>query len=163
MWFVYLWEVVKRAFTPAPRVTDILQILAASTLPAITKFAGVELPANASEDALAYIGLIAVTFIVIRFLWAPYSIWKDQSSEVAQLRSEISKPQRVEMLRLAEHRADARASLAETLAAMNLACEAARNGNPAEKAKLHKLVKAIDGLSGRANCCRSSMLSARRD
>lgn len=120
MYFLFLWEVVKRAFTPAPRVTDMLQILAASALPATSKFVGLELPQNAGESALAYIGLIALSFIVIRLFWAPYAIWKDQGAEIGGLKLELSLPERLILSNLAKHRAKARVKLIKSILLMGL-------------------------------------------
>lgn len=111
MYFLFLWEVLKRAFTPAPRVTDMLQILAASTLPAVSKFVGIRMPQSASNDALAYIGLVALSFVIIRLFWAPYAMWKDQNAEIGALKLDLSKPQRLVMEHLAKHQAKARAKL----------------------------------------------------
>ena len=121
MYFVFLWEVLKRAFTPAPRVTDMLQILAASALPAAGNFAGLELPANASENALAYIGLIALGFVIIRLFWAPYAIWKEQAGDIGSLKLELSKPERMVHEHFAKLRAKARMKLSRRLSRMHLA------------------------------------------
>lgn len=115
MYLIYLWEVLKRAFTPAARVTDMLQILTASALPVAVRFAGIHLPQNASEDALAYIGLIAVSFIVIRLFWAPYAIWKDDLKQIGELKLELSKPERIELERMSKIRARNKIKLAAEL------------------------------------------------
>jgi predicted permease len=127
MYFIFLWEVLKRAFSPTARVTDVLQILAASTIPAIGKFAGISLPASANDDALAYIGLIAVSFIIIRLMWAPYSIWREQAGEIGTLKLELSKPERAVVEHLAKHRAEARVELIRRLPEMSaFACALGR-------------------------------------
>ena len=115
MYFTYIWEVLKRAFTPTSRVTDMLQILAASALPAASKFAGVQLPQDANNSALAYIGLIAATYVAIRLFWAPYSIWKDQSAQLGSLKYELSRPEQLERRMMAKKRAKARMALAQTM------------------------------------------------
>lgn len=96
-------------------MTDALQILAASALPAISTLFGLKLPEDAGTLVLAYIGLAALTFFAIRLLWAPYSIWKEQAGEISRLQIELSKPERMVMERLARHRAKARAKLAAKL------------------------------------------------
>jgi hypothetical protein len=115
MYFLFLWEVLKRAFTPTPRMTDGLQIAAASALPAAAKFAGFEMAESATDDALAYIGLVALAFFVIRIFWAPYAIWREQGGEIGALKLELTKPERMIMEHLAKHRARARAKLAAAL------------------------------------------------
>ncbi len=115
MYWIWLSEVLKRAFTPTPRVTDMLQILAASALPAAAKFIGLELPQSAGDDALAYIGLVVACFLAIRLAWAPFAIWKDDRREVAQLKLELTKPERLELERMAKLRAKHRLKLGKQL------------------------------------------------
>lgn len=107
MYLVYLGEVLKRAFTPAPRLTDGLQVAAASALPAAASFAGADLPTSAQGDALAYIGLVVVSYFVIRLFWAPYAMWKEQSAEICVLKLELTKPERLVLEHLSKHRARA--------------------------------------------------------
>lgn len=146
MYFIFLWEVVKRAFTPAPRVTDMLQILAASALPATSRFVGIELPQNAGESALAYIGLIAVSFIIIRLFWAPYAIWRGQAGEVAGLKLELSKPERLVVEHLARHKAEAIQELKDKLVEAHLF-----NLAPiGDDAKVNRLLFEIEKLIFRA-------------
>lgn len=112
MFFTYLGEVLKRAITPTPRLTDGLQIVAASAFPALVNFAGIEAPQGAENSVLAYIGLVALSFFVIRFFWAPYSMWKDQASEISSLKVELAHPERIEHEWIAKRRAKARLRLA---------------------------------------------------
>ncbi|WP_309751736.1 hypothetical protein [Novosphingobium sp.] len=115
MYFSWLLEVMKRAFSPMPRVTDVLQILAASALPATSRFFGIQLPQNAGEATLAYIGLATLSFVAIRFFWAPYAIWKEQTVESVALKLELSRPERKVIEALAKHRAKARSKLVVAL------------------------------------------------
>ena len=113
MYFLYLGEVLKRAFTPTPRLTDGLQVAAASALPAVASIAGIKLPASAQSDAFAYIGLAVVSYFVIRLFWAPYSMWKEQVGEIAGLKLELTKPERLVLEHLARIKAKYRAKLSE--------------------------------------------------
>jgi hypothetical protein len=115
MYFSWLFEVIKRALIPAPRLTDTLQILAASALPALSQFAGLSLPAGAPQSVLAYIGLIALCFLAIRFLWAPYAIWREKEATITSLNAELAKPERMIFAEIAKHRAEARAQLTVAL------------------------------------------------
>ena len=105
MFLIYLGEVFKRALTPTPRMTDGLQVIAASAFPAVSKFFGVKMPTDIGNDTLAYIGAATLAFIFIRLFWAPYSIWKEQIAESADLRLELSKPERLLLERLAGQKA----------------------------------------------------------
>ena len=115
MFLVYLGEVVKRAFSPAARLTDGLQIAVASALPAAARFAGVEMGPSTQNDALAYIGLVAVSLIVIRVLWAPYDMWREQSGLVADLKLELTKPERLITEHMAKRKAKNRIKILEHL------------------------------------------------
>ena len=108
MFLVYFGEVLKRAFTPTPRITDALQVVAASALPAIASFAGVKLPTTAGSEVFAYIGLAALSYFAIRLFWAPYAMWREQIGQVADLKSELSRPERLELERRAELMAEDR-------------------------------------------------------
>ncbi len=115
MFLVYLGEVAKRAFTPTSRLTDGLQVAAASALPAATRLAGLDIAPSVEVDALAYIGLVALSFIVIRFFWAPYDMWKDQAGRIAELNLELSKPERLIVEHLAKKKAENRLLIIEHL------------------------------------------------
>lgn len=111
MIWVYLEQVSRRALSPAVRVTDGLQIASASALPAVGKFLGLKMPYSIGTDALSYIGAAAMAFIAIRFLWAPYALWKDQIIETGKLRLELSKPEQMIQKHMAKQRAKARLKL----------------------------------------------------
>lgn len=115
MFWLYIGEVLKRAFAPTVRVTDGMQIAAASALPAIGKFSGVRMPETIDNDALSYIGAATLAFVIIRLLWAPYAIWKDQVADANELRLALSKPEKLLAEKLVKHRAKARIKLASEL------------------------------------------------
>ena len=113
MYWTFLAALLRKTFSPTVRLTDALQIIAASAIPGIAKAVGVTLPA---DSVLAYIGAIAITFVLIRLLfWAPYALWEEQVEAVGRLEADLAKPQRLVMERLAKHRAKARAKLAAKL------------------------------------------------
>lgn len=128
--------------------TDIMQILAASALPAAAKFAGIKMPETASNDMLAYIGLATIAFIVLRLLCAPYFIWREQTAHIRDLKLELSKPERLVFAKIAEHRAKARAKLAaaledyQTLAFVNEWDEFAKNQSGERGAKVNRYAAA---------------------
>lgn len=115
MYWEYLKAVLARALQPTVRVTDGLQILAASASPAVGKLLGIKMPETTGNDIFAYIGAAALVFIVIRLFWAPYAIWKDQISTNAELRLELSKPERLVIEALARRRAKARVKLVQNI------------------------------------------------
>lgn len=152
MYLTYLGEVLKRAFAPTVRLTDGLQIAAASALPAASKFAGVNMPETMGNDVLSYIGAATISFITIRLFWAPYAIWKEQVANVAGLTLELSKPERLVLQELSKHRAEARAKLAAELEELQSYAFAekwegfARSGTAQKMSEIRKL-QAAAGLS----------------
>ena len=142
MYWIFLKEVLKRAFHPAPRITDGLQVLVASALPALGKFFGFKLPVSAGNDAFAYIGAVAGLFVVIRLFWAPYSLWKDAVEKKLMLELELKKPERMLSKRLAKEKARARVKLIEGL---NVLQFASFSTAATDKAKVNReLVKMIN-------------------
>ena len=110
----YVAAVIKRAFQPTARFTDIMQILAASAAPAVAKFLG--LPVPSPEDTLAYIGAAALAFVALRVLFvAPYQVWRQNIGVIAGLRTELTKPERLELQHIAKIRAKARIKMATAI------------------------------------------------
>lgn len=101
MYLQYLGAVFARALRPTVRITDGLQILAASFVALGARLAGVKMTDDIATNILAYVGMAVTALIVIRLFWAPYSIWKDQLADSAGLRLELSRPERLEL----EHKA----------------------------------------------------------
>lgn len=115
MYWQYLGAVLARALQPTVRITDGLQILAASFVALIVRISGVKMTDDLATNILAYVGMATSAFIVIRLFWAPYALWKDDRSEISGLKLELTKPEQMIMERLARHRAKARAKLAAEL------------------------------------------------
>jgi hypothetical protein len=114
MYLNYLIAVVRRALQPTVRITDGLQILAASAAPAIADAA--HLPVPDTNSVLAYIGAAAIAFVALRlFFVAPYQVWRDQAGEIGGLKLELSKPERLEMEHLSKWRAASRMKLATAI------------------------------------------------
>lgn len=87
------------------------QIIVASAIPGVGKFFGIKMPDTINNDALAYIGAAVISYVLIRILWAPYAIWKDDQKSIENLNLELSLPHQILMRSLAKHRAKARAKL----------------------------------------------------
>ncbi|MDT9600030.1 hypothetical protein [Sphingosinicella rhizophila] len=117
MYAQYLGAVFRRALQPTVRVTDGLQILAASAVPAIAD--ATELPVPATDSVLAYIGAAAISFVILRLLFvAPYHVWKEQVGELGGLKLELCKPERIEFARMAKVRAKKRVAFAALIREM---------------------------------------------
>lgn len=154
MYWEYLKAVIRRALQPTARVTDVLQILAASAAPAIARFFGVAVPTP--DETLAYIGAVVVAFIILRiFFAAPYQVWREQAGEIGTLKLELTKPERIEQTRLAQIRADARADIAECISAIHTTAMLGMTNPVSAQKKIATLIDRAAALSGRANCCRT--------
>ncbi|HEY0595374.1 hypothetical protein, partial [Sphingopyxis sp.] len=101
----YMGAVLAKAFSPAMRVTDALQAIIASALPAVGLGLGWSVTDDANATALAYVGAVVLALIGIRLLWAPYSLWKEQSVSIEALKGEIARPERMVIEHLAKYHA----------------------------------------------------------
>jgi hypothetical protein len=139
MYGQYLIAIVRRALQPTVRITDGLQILAASAAPAIADITGVPVPE--SNSVLAYIGATAVAFITLRlFFVAPYQVWRQQVGEIGSLRLALSRPERIEVERMAKLRARHRVKLSSIVRRIYLS---AYNRKTSDEEFLHLIQKGL--------------------
>ncbi|NVD45835.1 hypothetical protein [Qipengyuania atrilutea] len=121
LFWQYIGQVLAFTFRGSVRQTDSWQIVAGGTalpslaLGAIYGLLGRDMPTIEQAEWATYFGYGLITWLAIRFLIAPFFIWKEQHEETAKLRLELSKPEQMIMQRLATHRAKARAKLAAEL------------------------------------------------
>ena len=111
MLWQYLGQIFAFAFRRTTPAIDGLQVVAASAIPAFAKLMGVKMASDTANDALAYIGFAAIAFIILRLLSAPYFIWREQTSDVACLKHELNRPERLEQELLMRKRAKFRIRL----------------------------------------------------
>lgn len=117
----YLARVLAFTFRGSVRQTDSWQIVAGGTaIPSIVLggvygLMGRDVPSISPTEWATFFGYGLVTWLGIRFLVAPFFIWREQYEETAELRLELSKPERMVMEHLTRHRAKARAKLASQL------------------------------------------------
>lgn len=121
LFWQFLGRVLAFTFRGSVRQTDSWQIVAGGTaLPSIGlgiiySIAGQEMPTIEQAEWATYFGYGLLTWLAIRFLLAPFFIWREQYEEAASLRRELSKPERMVLERLTKHRAKARAKLSSEL------------------------------------------------
>jgi hypothetical protein len=114
MYWQYVLAVIRRAFQPTARLTDVLQILAASAAPAVARFFGVAVPTP--DETLAYIGAAVLAFLFLRlFFVAPYQVWREQLGDIGKLKLELSKPERLQLEHMAQLRAKERFELCRSI------------------------------------------------
>ena len=85
---------------------DGAQILVAAFLPALFRLMGWPMPAESQAAVFAYIGYSILAFVVIRFVTAPYFIWKEQNTKISTLTESLSAPQQHEESKLRERFAE---------------------------------------------------------
>jgi|TARA_A100001518_G_C1223156_1_gene68762 hypothetical protein len=116
--FQFIGRILSFALRGSVRQTDSWQIIAGGTaLPSIALgviygLVGWDTPTVEADQWATYFGYGLATWLAIRLVVAPFFIWKEQYEETAELRLELSKPERLVLEHLAKHRAKARAKLA---------------------------------------------------
>lgn len=121
----YMGRVLAFTFRGSVRQADGWQIVAGGTaLPSIALgviygFLGQNMPTIEQAEWATYFGYGLVTWLAIRFLIAPFFIWKEQYQEAAELRLELSKPERKVLEHMAKHRAKARVKAIKKLEALH--------------------------------------------
>ncbi len=96
-----------------------MQIVAASLVPLAAPKLGFKNPAEVNSEVLAYIGMMAIALLVFRLICAPYFIWKEDQSQIADLNHELGRPERLEREHTATLLADDRRLALELLANMH--------------------------------------------
>lgn len=106
-----LWEYLKRLFAfTFLRFTwrvDGAQILAASFLPAIGSRWGFDV-----SDPATYAGYAAIAYVALRFLCAPFFVWRDERLETHRAREALAAPEFAIRSALSGHQAKLRQEFA---------------------------------------------------
>lgn len=79
---------------------DGAQIIVASLLPAFISAEGLAMPDE--NTTLAYIGYIILSFAALRFITAPYFLWKEDKARISDLEERLDSPRVAEKRRIAE-------------------------------------------------------------
>ena len=90
-YFWALWRFAVRGFALK---TDTMQIILASVVPAAYYLLGKPMPEGTTSAILAYVGMTTLTFVAMRFIVAPYFVWKEQNGKIRELRNELDAPDR---------------------------------------------------------------------
>ncbi len=109
----YIGLVLSFAFRRTTNAIDGAQVVIASAIPAVAMVARVHTPSDIGSRSLAYIGLAAVTLLLVRLASAPFFIWRENQTDLDRLREELLKPNRIELKSLAKKRAKARLQIAK--------------------------------------------------
>lgn len=103
------------AFRRSLAVTDGLSILVGVLIPAISRVSG----KAAAEDFAGYAAwaviLCVVSLIILRLVTAQYFIWREQNKKIAELESELAKPEQSVKARMHDDIATARIALLDQL------------------------------------------------
>lgn len=144
----YLGLLLVKAFSPAMRVTDALQAIIASALPAVGLLLGWTFTDNANATAFAYVGAAVVALIGIRLLWAPYSLWKEQQASIEALQGELARPERMVIEHLAKYHARDRRRAIKHVHTMMYQAHFKHEG---KKARIEKAFRAAQRAAMSAN------------
>jgi hypothetical protein len=109
----YLASVLRFAVKGFVFRTDAMQILLASLVPAYFQAKGVAMPEGTANIVLTYIAYGTITFMALRFVTAPYFIWKEQNETIDALQKVMDEPKRLSAKNQAEHLTKLKMSLAD--------------------------------------------------
>jgi hypothetical protein len=98
----YLATVLRFAFRGSVLRTDHLSVVLAVAVPTAFMAAGKPVPEQVQDYIALSIATFALAAIGLWLLCAPYFIWKDQRTEIADLRRQLDSPNRIEREKLAE-------------------------------------------------------------
>ncbi|MBH1945496.1 hypothetical protein I5L01_14815 [Erythrobacter sp. YJ-T3-07] len=115
--FSYIGQLLEFALRGSVRQADKWQIIGATALPSLLlgvafQLAGLAVPVIEAAEFPTYLGYGLIAWIAIRFfLIGPYALYNEQLAETAQLRLELSKPERMILEHLAKKKAKNRIKL----------------------------------------------------
>lgn len=109
---------------------------------------GIHTPSDIGNRSLAYIGLAALSLLLVRLVSAPFFVWRANEIEVERLRNELTKPSRIELKSLAKKRAKARLQIAKLVGKVRW--ELAFLASTADQSVRDEQAKSIQILFGRA-------------
>lgn len=107
----YLTSVLRFALKGFVLRTDAMQIILASLVPAYFQARGVAMPDGIANIVLTYIAYGAIAFVTLRFVTAPYFIWKEQNAKILALQDIVDEPKRSSAKRQAEYITDLKLEL----------------------------------------------------
>jgi hypothetical protein len=130
----YLVAVLRFALRRSLVLTDRLSIIAAVLVPAIWQTAGKPMP----EWVAGYVAWLVIIAVGggagLRFVTAPYFIWREQNKTISELRTELAKPEQSIKARMHDDIATARVGLLDQLMRIHERF-GVRAYNPAEYSK----------------------------
>jgi hypothetical protein len=114
----FLTRVWRYGFARTIRKTDAISMIVGLAVPAWYSVKGMPIPANAFGLAAILIFLFVGASICVRMLLSPYFIWREDQVRIATLEHELEEPKRISERHAAEHAAQARRQLADSLSRM---------------------------------------------
>ena len=116
----FLGEIVTFAVRGSVLLTDRLSIVIGPFVTLGLRAAGRDVGDSVSDTIAIGIAITVATVIALRFLCAPYFIWRAQNKCIVDLEAEIASPELIERKWLAEYVAETRAKLARALADLSV-------------------------------------------
>lgn len=152
----YLSRLLLFALRGSVREADKWQIVGGTALPSIIigvlfHVAQVPVPTISAAEFPTYLGYGLIAWVAIRLLFVgPYFLYQEQLQDVAKLRLELSKPERIEHERMARARGKKKIELAALL--RQLYWESCQRREPeAAMLRVSRVLKKSIKLMGQAN------------
>ena len=131
----WIGAILQRIFVPAKAMGEVLQLVTALAIAGASTFLGTKISEDLGERVLAY-GAVAIgALLLIRLVWAPYTLWRDQARDIVMLRGRLNAPEHIIKKHMAVHQAEKRI---EVLALLQNVITAAMVPLEQRKAKLNK-------------------------
>lgn len=144
----YIGLVLSFAFRRTTNAIDGAQVIIASLIPAVAVVTRVHTPPDIGNILLAYIGLAAISLLLVRLVSAPFFIWRENQADLDRLREELLKPNRIELKSLAKKRARVRLQIAKQVG--KIRWEMAFLASTTDPDALEEKGKLLDTLFNRA-------------
>lgn len=113
---IYMGQVFEFAVRGSVQMTDKLSIMLGPLVTAALALSGYTMGESLSGVISIGIAITVFAVILLRLLMAPYFIWKRQNGIIESLEEELARPEQIERKWLAEHIANIRGELVESLA-----------------------------------------------
>jgi hypothetical protein len=115
----YLASVLRFAVKGFVFRTDAMQIILASLVPAYFQLRGMAMPDGIANIVLTYIAYGTVAFVMLRFVTAPYFIWKEQNAKIFTLQDIVDEPKRLSAKRQAEYTTELKLELSKLIGSVS--------------------------------------------
>ncbi len=104
----WIGAILQRIFVPAKAMGEVLQLVTALAIAGASTFFGATISEDSGARVLAYGGVAIGALLIIRLIWAPYTLWRDQARDIVLLRGRLNAPEHLIKKHMAIHQAEKR-------------------------------------------------------